>query len=145
MGCIHRWVSRGVLAMTLICSAGLWVDGLNGTMTIAVPLLAGLVAIGLWHSGWLGLGKVRGVRKATWTASGLWYLTRVDGTRHEALLLPDSQTLPGVFVLRWRHAGGRTQTVIFAVSLPADLSRRLRIRLRYEASPPAHAFEPGAA
>ena len=145
MGRIHRYVSCLAVAMTLMCSIGAFIDGSNGAMRFAAPLLASIVAAGLWNCGWFALGNDRGLRKATWTASGLWYLAYADGTRREALLLPGSQALPGIFVFRWRHVGGRSQAFVFTAHLPADLSRRLRTRLRYEASPPAHALEPGAA
>lgn len=72
------------------------------------------------------------VRLAVWEADGDWSLTRADGLRAAAWLLPESYVSPWLVILRFRGrgVGWRPVLVLLSDSLDPDTFRRLRVRLR---------------
>ena len=137
----HRGVSVAVLAMpTLLACASLPEDPSSAAVTIAVASLSLLIlTAGLCRYGWIG--SRRPVRRATWTASGLWYIVDGAGRTHEAILQPQSRILPMALWLHWRSGSLRFQVFLFRADIPPDQHRRLRTRIRFESAAPAHAFE----
>jgi len=67
-----------------------------------------------------------------WENSGDWELTRRDGKKETACLLPSSFVQPSLIVLNFRIEGSwrRPSVVLFRDAEDADTLRRLRVRMR---------------
>jgi hypothetical protein len=94
----------------------------------ALLVLAGLVYNLLHH---LQRRLPWSIREAWWDEQDIWTLTLASGRQVEARLLPDSLVTVSLLVLNFRLGSWRRASLVLpGDSLPPDLQRRLRVRLR---------------
>lgn len=72
------------------------------------------------------------IRSAVWDEQGNWQLDLADGSRVDAVLLPDSFLTVHLVILNFRIDGMRRSRslILTGDSVHPDLLRRLRVRLR---------------
>ncbi len=126
-----RWLaSRQLLAVYLSAQC----CALLALLMAAIPQWALLLGVGLCaaHAGWVGFSSLYSFTGIRHDADG-WHLSRADGVWLSVQLRPDSLALPQLIVLRFRQPGQwwARGLCIAADALPADVHRRLRVRLKF--------------
>ncbi len=125
-----------VVAMHLVTLVAVLLASWPPWLKVLLLLLLGLYFLYLYHTV-LMLRGPRQVRLAVWSADSLWRIQPGRGGMENARLLDDSLCLPWLVLLRFRtQSGHRYNLPLFRDSLPEELHRRLRSRLRVEAIRP---------
>jgi len=131
-----RWRPSRRLAWSYALAACLavlsvWLSAAPIGVKAVVLVLAGV------HAGWVVPRSVTLSHPASWRAlrldAGGWQLWNAGSGWQSARLLPDSMALPALILLRMRLPGRRlaVSVCIPADSLPKDLHRQLRFRLKF--------------
>ncbi len=127
-----------LILLHLIAALALFATGLSAGFTGA---LAGLLLLSLGYSlslharwitppGWLA---TRRIESLLWDSEGRWQLTLADGSQHDATLQRDYYLHPGLLLLNFAGDRDRRLTlVLLPDSLPPEVHRQLRVRLRVE-------------
>lgn len=125
-----------VLGLFHILVIGVILFGVDPKAAAAVLILLALLS---WyrshrlHIRHLGRGAVR---RLQWQADGSWLLDDAYGYSHAARLLPSSYLHPRLVLLNFRleENGRRRYVLLLPDSLDSESLRRLRVRLRIEAT-----------
>jgi len=121
-----------MMAMAVMHGLGVLALGLSA---LPVSVVLG-VSLALAASAMLAWNGMLPVKELQWGSGETWHLVLANGQPHRALLdVQASRSLPWWVTLAFRLEDGRRLHVMLPRdALPADDFRRLRVRLRVEAS-----------